>query len=292
MAIIDQVTLRTGVADWLNRSDLTDAQIDDFVSIGETKIYDELRVPTLEALNGFSVVAGNSSITIPEGLLEVIELKYVQGGTCSVEPSTNTTRALCEAASGTWTDSDKDDDVVLSRIDSKVFGNNRMKHAYTRELGNFLLTDSAGEQSAAGEYTLKYYKADDPVGTYSSTATDATELEEGKYYTIATVGTTNFNAYTDGATHANTAGVIFKASGAGTGTGTAYIETIPWILGTEFESILYAACAVGSTFLGDVEMEQKFNELTTNKINALNQKELRASIKGGSFSAQFSTPLL
>jgi hypothetical protein len=292
MAIIDQVTLRTGVADWLNRSDLTDAQIDDFVSIGETKIYDELRVPTLEALNGFSVVAGNSSITIPEGLLEVIELKYVQGGTCSVEPSTNTTRALCEAASGTWTDSDKDDDVVLSRIDSKVFGNNRMKHAYTRELGNFLLTDSAGEQSAAGEYTLKYYKADDPVGTYSSTDTAATALVAGKYYTIATVGTTNFNSYTDGATHANTAGVIFKASGAGTGTGTAYIETIPWILGTEFESILYAACAVGSTFLGDVEMEQKFNELTNNKINALNQKELRASMKGGSFSAQFSTPLL
>jgi len=289
MAIIDQVTLRTGVADWLNRSDLTDAQIDDFVSIGEAKIYDELRVPTLEALNGFSVVAGNSSITIPEGLLEVIELKYVQGGTCSVEPSTNTTRALCEAASGTWTDSDKDDDVVLSRIDSKVFGNNRMKHAYTRELGNFLLTDSAGEQSAAGEYTLKYYKADDPVGTYSSTATTAGSFVVGKYYTILTVGNTSFTGI--GAS-ANTVGVIFKATGVGSGTGTAYIETIPWILGTEFESILYAACAVGSTFLGDVEMEQKFNELTNNKINALNQKELRASMKGGSFSAQFSTPLL
>ena len=289
MAIIDQVTLRTGVADWLNRSDLTDAQIDDFVSIGETKIYDELRVPTLEALNGFSVVAGNSSITIPEGLLEVIELKYVQGGTCSVEPSTNTTRALCEAASGTWTDSDKDDDVVLSRVDSKVFGNNRMKHAYTRELGNFLLTDSAGEQSAAGEYTLKYYKADDPVGTYSSTATTAGSFVVGKYYTILTVGNTSFTGI--GAS-ANTVGVIFKATGVGSGTGTAYIETIPWILGTEFESILYAACAVGSTFLGDVEMEQKFNELTNNKINALNQKELRASMKGGSFSAQFSTPLL
>ena len=150
MAIIDQVTLRTGVADWLNRSDLTDAQLDDFISIGETKLYDELRVPTLEALNGFSVVAGNSSITIPEGLLEPIELKYVQGGTCSVAPSTNTTRALCTAASGTWTDSDKDDDVVLSRVDSKVFGNNKMKHAYTRELGNYLLTDSVGDQTAAG----------------------------------------------------------------------------------------------------------------------------------------------
>ena len=289
MAIIDQVTLRTGVADWLNRSDLTDAQIDDFVSIGEAKIYDELRVPTLEALNGFSVVAGNSSITIPEGLLEVIELKYVQGGTCSVAPSTNTTRALCEAASGTWTDSDKDDDVVLSRVDSKVFGNNRMKHAYTRELGNFLLTDSAGEQSAAGEYTLKYYKADDPVGTYSSTATAATALVAGKYYTIATVGTTNFNAYTDGATHANTAGVIFKASGAGTGTGTAYIETIPWILGTEFETILYAACEAGSSFLGDIEMGQKFNDLASRKIMSLNEKEKRADLKGGIFTHHFSS---
>jgi hypothetical protein len=287
--IIDQVTLRTGVADWLNRSDLTDNQIDDFVTIGEARVYEVLRVPTLEALNGFSVVAGNSSITIPEGLLEPIELKYVQGGTCSVAPSTNTTRALCTAASGTWTDSDKDDDVVLSRVDSKVFGNNRMKHAYTRELGNYLLTDSEGKQSAAGEYTLKYYKADDTVGTYSSTATTAGAFVIDKYYTILTVGNTNFIG--DGAS-ANTVGVIFKATSVGSGTGTANVEVIPWILGTEFETILYAACTVGATFLGDVEMEQKFNELTTNKVNSLNQKELRASLKGGSFSAQFSTPLL
>ena len=292
MAIIDQVTLRTGVADWLNRSDLTDAQLDDFISIGEARLYEELRVPPLEALNGFSVVAANSSITIPAGLIEPIELKFVQGGTCSVAPSTNTTRALCEAASGTWTDSDKDDDVILSRVDSKVFSNNKMKYAYTRELGNYLLTDSAGDQSAAGEYTLKYYKADDSVGTYSSTATAASTLVAGKYYTIATAGNTNFNSFTDGPTHANTAGVIFKASGAGSGTGTVYIETIPWILGTEFESILYASCAAGSSFLGDVEMEQKFNELTNNKINALNQKELRASMKGGAFHSVFSDGLL
>ena len=289
MAIIDQVTLRTGVADWLNRSDLTDAQLDDFISIGEARLYEDLRIPTLETLNGFSVVAGNSSITIPEGLIEPIELKYVQGGTCSVAPSTNTTRALCTAASGTWTDSDKDDDVVLSRVDSKVFGNNKMKHAYTRELGNYLLTDSEGKQSAAGEYTLKYYKADDPIGTYSSTATTAGDFVVGKYYTILTLGDTNFVG--DGAS-ANTVGVIFKATNAGSGTGTANVEVIPWILGTEFETILYAACTVGATFLGDVEMEQKFNELTTNKVNSLNQKELRASLKGGSFSAQFSTPLL
>jgi len=289
MAIIDQVTLRTGVADWLNRSDLTDSQLDDFISIGEARLYEDLRVPPLEALNGFSVVAANSSITIPAGLIEPIELKFVQGGTCSVAPTTNTTRALCEAASGTWTDSDKDDDVVLSRVDSKVFGNNKMKHAYTRELGNYLLTDSAGDQSAAGEYTLKYYKADDPIGTYSSTATTAGSFVVGKYYTILTVGNTSFTGI--GAS-ANTVGVVFKATGVGSGTGTANVETIPWILGTEFETILYAACTVGATFLGDVEMEQKFNELTTNKVDSLNQKEIRASMKGGSFSAQFSTPLL
>ncbi len=285
-SIQDQVTLRTGVADWLNRSDLTDAQIDDFISIGEARIYDELRVPILETLNGFSVVAANSSITIPSGFLEVIELKYVQSGTCSVAPSTNTTRALCEAASGTWTDSDKDDDVVLSRIDSKVFGNNRMKHAYTRELGNFLLTDSAGEQSAAGEYTLKYYKADDPVGTYSSTATTAGSFVVGKYYTILTVGNTSFTGI--GAS-ANTVGVVFKATGVGSGTGTAYIETIPWILGTEFETILYAACEAGSSFLGDIEMEQKFNDLASRKIMSLNEKEKRADLKGGIFTHHFSS---
>ena len=159
-------------------------------------------------------------------------------------------------------------------------------------MNNFLITDKNGEQKASGEYSIKFYKAEDPVGTYSSTATAASTLVAGKYYTIATAGNTNFNEFTDGATHANTAGVIFKASGAGSGTGTVYIETIPWILGTEFESILYAACAVGATFLGDVEMEQKFNELTINKVASLNQKELRASMKGGSFSAQFSTPLL
>jgi len=285
-SIQDQVTLRTGVADWLNRSDLTDAQIDQFIEIGEARIYDELRIPTLEALNGFSVVAANSSITIPEGFLEVIELKYVQGGTCSVAPSTNTTRALCTAASGTWTDSDKDDDIVLKRIDSRAFNNNKIKHAYTRELGNFLLTDLNGKQSAVGEYTLKFYKADDMVGTYSSTATTAGDFVVGKYYTILTLGNTNFVG--DGAA-SNTVGVIFKATSVGSGTGTANVETIPWILGTEYETILYAACTVGSSFIGDIEMENKFNELTARKVTGLNEKEKRADLKGGIFTHHFSS---
>ena len=262
MAIIDQVTLRTGVADWLNRSDLTDSQLDDFISIGEAKIYEDLRIPPLEVVQSFTVTAGNSSIIIPAGFIEMIELKLDKA--------------------------DKDEDIILSRIDSKTFSNNRISHAYTRQAGNILLTDENGEQDTGGTYVMTYYKAGDSIGTYSTSVTAGAFVVD-KYYKILTVGSTSFTGI--GAS-ANTVGVIFKATGVGSGTGTAYVESIPWILGTEFETILYSACSIGSTFLGDVEMEQKFNELTTNKVNSLNQKELRASMKGGSFSAQFSTPLL
>jgi len=264
VTIIDQVTLRTGVADWLNRSDLTDAQIDDFVAIGEARVYEELRVPPLEVVQSFTVTATNSSIIIPAGFIEIIELQ-LDGG------------------------ADKDDDVILSRVDSKTFSNNKIKHAYTRQAGNFLLTDNEGEQSAGGTYVMTYYKAGDSIGTYSSTATTAGNFVVDKYYKIAVAGNTSFTGI--GAAN-NNVGTIFKATGVGSGTGTAYQESVPWILGTEFETILYATCQVASIYLGDVEMEQKFNELTANKISALNQKEIRASMKGSAFSAQFSTPLL
>jgi len=264
VTIIDQVTLRTGVADWLNRSDLTDAQIDDFVAIGEARVYEELRVPPLEVVQSFTVTATNSSIIIPAGFIEIIELQFDGGA-------------------------DKDDDVILSRVDSKTFSNNKIKHAYTRQAGNFLLTDNEGEQSAGGTYVMTYYKAGDSIGTYSSTATTAGNFVVDKYYKIAVAGNTSFTGI--GAAN-NNVGTIFKATGVGSGTGTAYQESVPWILGTEFETILYATCQVASIYLGDVEMEQKFNELTANKISALNQKEIRASMKGSAFSAQFSTPLL
>ncbi len=262
--IKDQVTLRTGVADWLNRSDLTDAQIDDFVAIGEARVYEELRVPPLEVVQSFSVTATNSSIIIPAGFIEIMELKLDDAD-------------------------DKDDDVILSRVDSKTFSNNKIKHAYTRQAGNFLLTDNEGEQSASGTYTMTYYKAGDSIGTYSSTATTAGNFVVDKYYKITTAGNTSFTGI--GAAN-NNVGTIFKATGVGSGTGTAYQESIPWILGTEFEAILYATCQVASIYLGDVEMEAKFTELTQRKIDALNQKEIRASMKGSAFSAQFSTPLL
>jgi len=263
MAIIDQVTLRTGVADWLNRSDLTDAQIDDFVVIGEARLYEELRVPPLEVVQSFSVTSTNSSFIIPAGLIEIKEIKLDA--------------------------TDKDDDVVLSRVDSKTFTNNKISHAYTRQAGNFLLTDKSGNQEASGTYTLTYYKAEDPIGTYATATTAATALVVGKYYKIAAAGNTT---WTNHGSANNTVGTIFKATSVGSGTGTAYVEVIPWILGTEFEAILFATATVGSTFLGDTEMETKFNDLTLRKVGALNAKEVRASTKGGAFHAAFSNGLL
>jgi hypothetical protein len=258
MAIIDQSTLRTGVADWLNRSDLTNAQIDDFVTIGEARVYEELRVPPLEVVQSFTVTSTNSSIIIPSGFIEMIELRL-----------DDTT--------------DKDDDIVLSRIDSKTFSNNKIKHAYTRRGSNFLLTDENGNQEASGTFTMTYYKAEDAIGTTLT----AGDFVVDRSHKIITVGNTSFTSI--GAS-ANTVDVVFTATGVGSGTGTA--QFIPWILGTEFETVLFASCAVGATFLGDVEMEAKFNELTTRKITALNSKEIRASMKGGGFTSQFSTPLL
>jgi hypothetical protein len=259
-SIQDQVTLRSGIASWLNRSDLTDSQIDDFVSIGEARVYEDLRVPPLEISQGFSVTATNSSIIVPEGFLEMIELKKDE--------------------------TTKDDDITLRRIDSQAFNNNPISHAYTRHIGNFLLTDKEALQKASGNYTMYYYRAEDPIGTYATTTTAAGDFVVGSYYKIAVAGNTTWTNH--GAAN-NNVGTIFKATSQVTGTGTAHIELIPYILSDVFEIILYAACAVGSTFLGDVEMEQKFDALTEGKIVALNQKEIRASMKGGSFSSRFNS---
>jgi len=244
MAITNQATLRTAVADWLNRSDLSDSQIDIFIEIAEAKIYELLRVPPLEAVEGFSVTSSNSSITIPSGFIELIELRHVKGGTCSLSPTTNTTRALCSAAGGTWTDSDKDDDVSLRRVDGKSFHNNKLTNAFTREQNDFLLTDKNGEQKASGEYVLKYYKSESPIGTT---------------ITVPLLGT---------------------------------VEAIPYILETEYETVLYAALATGSVFLGDPEGAQMYDAMFTDKINSLNDKARRAELKGGTFTQVYSDGLL
>ena len=265
--IKDQVSLRAGIASWLNRSDLTDENLDQFIEIGESRIYETLRVPPLEISQGFSVTTSNSSIIVPNGFLEMIELKLDGGAS-------------------------KDDDIVLGRVDSKVFNNHRTSHVYTRHIGNFLLTDKEAKQSAGGTYIMYYYKAGDSIGTYSTTTTAVTAFVVGNYYKIVSLGNTsqsNWNTVAGTSNITYAVGAIFKAAATTTGTGTAYEESIPYILSDVSEIILYAACEAGSVFLGDLEMEQKFNGLTERKIVSLNQEEIRASMKGAAFSSRFSS---
>jgi len=233
--ITNQATLRTAVADWLNRTDLTNSQLDQFIEMGEAMIYENLRVPTLERLATFTVAEADSSIDIPNGYLDVIELRYLGSGTCSV---TATNREDCIAAGGTWTDSDKSDDINYRRVGTKSFHNNQPNYAFVRELNKFLLTDSEGKQKASGEFNLKYHYAEPPIGT-----------------------------------------VI------------GGVEVAPYIL-EEYELILYAALAFGSSFLGDGEAEARFLGLVENKIQMLNSKAASAELKGGAYTASFSSSLI
>ena len=288
-SINNQATLRTAVTDWLNRSDLVDSsasnpyfRIDQFIEMGEARIYEVLRIPPLEAISSFSVDKTYSSITTPAGLLEIIDLRKKGVGTCSI--TAHTTRATCVANSGTWTDTDGDDDITLNRVDSRAFHDEKIPHGYTTELNNILITDSTGNQDAEGEYFLKYYKAGDLIGTLS-TVTTAGSFVVGKSYIIKTVGTTD---YTLIGSADSVVGTSFIATGVGSGTGTATLELVPFILGTEYELVLYSSLAIGSTFLSDPESESHYNDMFFRKVGSLMAKESRAKVSGGNFKQHFT----
>lgn len=234
--INNQATLRTAVAEWLNRTDLTTNQLDQFIEMGEAMIYESLRVPPLERKATYSVAASDSSITIPSGYLDVIELRALGTGVCST--TTYLTREDCSAGGATWTDSDRSDDIVYRRVGSRAFHNNLPNYAFSREIGEFLLTDKEGKMNASGEFNLKYHYAEPPIGTI-----------------------------------------------------IGGVEVKPYIL-EEYELTLYAALAFGSSFLGDGEAEARFIGLVGDKIQLLNSKAASAELKGGDYTASFSSNLI
>jgi hypothetical protein len=48
VSIITYTELKVAIADWLNRDDISDARLNDFISFAENRIYHELRIPTME----------------------------------------------------------------------------------------------------------------------------------------------------------------------------------------------------------------------------------------------------
>lgn len=70
MAITTYSELKTAVASWLNRSDLT-SYVPDFITLGEARIYKELRIRAMEASLSDTIASG--VIALPS---DYVELKY------------------------------------------------------------------------------------------------------------------------------------------------------------------------------------------------------------------------
>ena len=79
MAITTNTELETAVANWLHRSDLT-SRIPEFVTLGETRLFRELRVKDMEAT--FSTAITSGTITLPTSY---VDLKYAYVNTDPVQ---------------------------------------------------------------------------------------------------------------------------------------------------------------------------------------------------------------
>lgn len=85
MAITNYSTLKTAIADWLDRDDLT-SQIDTFIDLCEAQIYRRLRIRAMETALSDTIASG--VISVPSSYLELINA-YVDGS--SAEPLQLTT---------------------------------------------------------------------------------------------------------------------------------------------------------------------------------------------------------
>ena len=72
MSISNYTELKTSVANWLNRTDLT-AEIPDFIELAENRIFHELRVPTNEKTIILTVNTEGYA-TLPSDFLEVKDI--------------------------------------------------------------------------------------------------------------------------------------------------------------------------------------------------------------------------
>ena len=279
-AVTNQATLRTTVADWLNRSDLTNAQLDQFIEMGEAKIYELLRVPALEKTVVFTVT--DSRITIPADFIELIEIRKTGVGACSVNPSTNTTPALCASANGVWTSTSDNDDIILTRTDTRnLFSSDKhsISHAFARDGGEFVLTDASGRVNASGAYTIRYHKVDNAIGALYT---------NGEVFRSQSTFCTALTRQSSGAS-----GATFAAYSPANGYGSctinhADVEKDSWLL-NDYEIILYAALSVASQYLGNDDDALKFNGLFMEQIAATNIRANNAELKGANVLMRFQS---
>lgn len=75
MSITNYTELKTAVADWLNRDDLTDARITDFIQMAENRIFHVLRVPPMEKYANLTTDT-EGKVTVPGDFLEAKDVLF------------------------------------------------------------------------------------------------------------------------------------------------------------------------------------------------------------------------
>lgn len=78
MAITDYSSLKTAVANWLHKSDLT-SNIPDFIALGEWRIARDLRISPLLTSSTVTIAAAGSSVALPSGYIEMANAR-IDGG--------------------------------------------------------------------------------------------------------------------------------------------------------------------------------------------------------------------
>ena len=82
MALDTYANLKTAIADWLDRSDLTD-RIPDFIALAEARLNRELRIRPMEVRSTLTLTAGQRYFSLPGGYLQ---MRNIQLNTNPVTP--------------------------------------------------------------------------------------------------------------------------------------------------------------------------------------------------------------
>ena len=69
MALSTYAELKTGIANWLNRTDLTDEIADDFIKLTEADFNAKLRIRQMEQID--SITIDSETETVPTGFIAV-----------------------------------------------------------------------------------------------------------------------------------------------------------------------------------------------------------------------------
>lgn len=75
MSITSYSELKVAVADWLNRDDLSDARVTDFIQIAENRIFHELRIPPMEKYANITTDS-EGRVALPADFLEAKDVIF------------------------------------------------------------------------------------------------------------------------------------------------------------------------------------------------------------------------